>query len=395
HRLLESANRQLHQSQTELQQQTDILQSILDSMGEGVAVADELGQLLLVNPAAEKLLGPGLMKESPDAWAARHGLYLADRATPYPPEDLPLTRALRGQPCDQAEMYVHNRANRASLWLSVTARTLRNKTGVARGAVAVFSDITAHKQAEQEIRALNASLEHRVQERTAQLQATNRELEAFSYSVSHDLRAPLRTIDGFSRIMLEDYAGRLDAEGIDNLNTIRMATQRMSLLIDDILRLSKVTRMELRKVEVDLSGLAAAVAAELRSEFPAREVEFACQPGLVAHADASLMRIVLKNLLGNAWKFTGKQPGARAEFGRYEAAAGPTYFVRDNGVGFDPAYLQKLFTAFQRLHPAAEFPGTGVGLATVQRIIHRHGGRVWANSSPGQGATFFFTLPAD
>lgn len=393
HRLLESANTQLHRSQSELQQQTDILRSILDSMGEGVSVANERGTLLLVNPAAEKIVGLGVIQESPDGWTERYGLYLPDRKTPYPTADLPLVKAIRGESCDHAELFVRNRVHHDGRWLSVTARPLKDKAGVARGAVAVFSDITDHKKAEAEIRALNANLERRVQERTAQLEATNRELEAFSYSVSHDLRAPLRSIDGFSRIILEDYTAKLDAEGIEHLNTIRLSSQRMGQLIDDMLRLSKVTRTELHRGPVDLSALAADIAAKLKEEFPAHEVEFVNGPDLLAQADPSLMRIVLENLLGNAWKFTGKQPAARVEFGHSQVPGAPAYFVRDNGVGFDSALIHKLFTAFQRLHTTAEFPGTGIGLATVQRIIHRHGGHVWAESAPGGGATFYFTLP--
>jgi signal transduction histidine kinase len=221
----------------------------------------------------------------------------------------------------------------------------------------------------------------------------NRELEAFSYSVSHDLRAPLRSIEGFSRIMLEDYSSRLDPEGVENLNTIRAATQRMSLLIEDMLRLSRVTRTELHQATVDMSDLTAAVDADLRKEFPSRAVEFVNQPGLVAEADASLMRVVLQNLLGNSWKFTGRLPVARVEFGRTVTNEGEAFYVRDNGVGFDPAHASKLFVAFQRLHPHTDFPGTGIGLATVQRIVHRHGGRIWAESAPGRGTTIFFTIP--
>ncbi len=227
----------------------------------------------------------------------------------------------------------------------------------------------------------------------SELQIANRELEAFSYSVSHDLRAPLRSIDGFSRALLEDYANKLDAEGKEDLQTVRAASQRMGQLIDDMLTLAKVTRSEIHRAPVDLSALAVAIADELQKASPGRRVEFVLTPGIIAQADARLMRIVLDNLLGNAWKFTGKQPSARIEFGRTTQDGFSAHFVRDNGGGFDMAYAQKLFGAFQRLHTLDEFPGTGIGLATVQRIIHRHGGRVWAKSAPGQGATFYFTLP--
>jgi len=239
---------------------------------------------------------------------------------------------------------------------------------------------------------LNADLERRVIERTARLEALNRELEAFSYSVSHDLRAPLRSIDGFSQSLLEDYAGRLDDTGRDYLCRVRAASQRMAQLIDDLLNLSRITRAEIYREEVDLSALARSIVAELQKSQPERPVEFTIAPGLAAEGDARLLRIALENLLNNAWKFTSKHPAARIEFGAMEQEGQTVYFIRDDGAGFDMAYADKLFGAFQRLHTASEFPGTGIGLATVQRIIHRHGGCVWARGEVERGATFYFTL---
>ena len=256
----------------------------------------------------------------------------------------------------------------------------------------VLSDVTAQKLAELEVQRLNESLEQRVAERTAELSAVNRELEAFAYSVSHDLRAPLRSINGFSRIVLEQTAGRLDPEAAENLQRVRAAGHRMEQLIDDLLRLSRVTRGELRRVPVDLSAMAEAIAAELTRGQPQRAVRFDIAPGLTAHADPELMRILLDNLLNNAWKFTQKQASALIEVGAVQQYGKTVYHVRDDGAGFDMAYADKLFGAFQRLHGPAEFEGTGVGLATVQRIIHRHGGRVWAEARPGAGATFYFTV---
>ncbi|HEX6710126.1 MAG TPA: CHASE domain-containing protein [Rubrobacter sp.] len=229
-----------------------------------------------------------------------------------------------------------------------------------------------------------------------ELEGTNRELEAFSYSVSHDLRAPLRTIDGFSQILQEDYEDVLDDEGLDYLGRVRAASRHMATLIDDLLDLSRVGRRPLSREPVDLSGLAAGIIEELRASQPGREVEFVAGDDIMAWGDMSLLKVALENLIGNAWKFTAREPDARIEFGA-EGKPGPgflapVYYVRDNGAGFDQAYSDKLFGAFQRLHGQDEFEGTGIGLATVARIVHRHGGRVWAEGRVGEGATFYFTL---
>jgi signal transduction histidine kinase len=248
-------------------------------------------------------------------------------------------------------------------------------------------------RAEQEVylRAQEVAEANRQLARTAaELASTNRELEAFSYSVSHDLRAPLRSIDGFSHLLLDEYGERLDDEGRDYLRRVRDAAQRMSRLIDDLLGLARVARVGLHRERTDVSALAHAVVAGLRGAQPDRQVNVTIQPAMVADADPGLLRVVLENLIGNAWKFTATvpAPGARIEVGKTEEA----YFVRDNGAGFDMAHADRLFGTFERLHPASEFEGTGIGLATVQRIILRHGGRVWAEAAVGQGATFHFTL---
>jgi two-component system, sensor histidine kinase and response regulator len=224
------------------------------------------------------------------------------------------------------------------------------------------------------------------------LEHKNRELESFSYAVSHDLRAPLRRIDSFSRAILESQAGKLDESGQRYFDRVREASQQMSQLIDDVLHLSRVTRADLREQDVDLSSLAHSILTRLKESEPGRKVEVKIRPGVIVTGDGQLLRIALENLFENAWKFSSKQPETRIEFGVTQASGEPTYFVRDNGAGFDMTYADRLFGPFQRLHAQGEFPGSGIGLATVQRIIHRHGGRVWAEGLVGQGATFQFTL---
>lgn len=229
-------------------------------------------------------------------------------------------------------------------------------------------------------------------ERTVELKDLVEELESFSYSVSHDLKAPLRSIDGFTRAILESQAGRLDEQGVQDFDRVRAAAQRMGLLIDGLLELSRITRHHLKTQPVDITAIARETAARFKDAEPHRNAEFVIAAGLRAEADEHLLRVVLENLIGNAWKYTSKKPAARIEVGSLSEGGRTVYFVRDDGAGFDMAYADKLFTAFQRLHLSADFPGTGIGLATVKRIVARHGGRIWAESAPAKGAAFFFTL---
>jgi signal transduction histidine kinase len=259
--------------------------------------------------------------------------------------------------------------------------------------IGTFNDMLSQiQERDTALQQAHDQLEERVAERTRELAATNKELEAFAYSVSHDLRAPLRAIDGFSQALIEDYSDRLDIAGQAQLERVRRAAQRMSRLIDDILNLSRVTRSPIHREPLDLSAIARSIAEELRQAEPARHVEFAIQDGLTATGDSPLLRAALENLLRNSWKYTSGHASAKIEFGRIQTTGKSTFFVRDDGAGFDPRYADRLFGAFQRLHKEVEFSGTGIGLATVQRIIHKHGGEIWAEGAVEKGATFYFTL---
>jgi signal transduction histidine kinase len=266
------------------------------------------------------------------------------------------------------------------------------RDGSVVGTVVSFVDVSERKRAEAELAQHRERLEELVGERTAQLEAANRELEAFSYSVSHDLRAPLRAIDGFSQALLEDHGHDLGVDARGYLDRVRSAVQRMGVLIDDLLELSRVSRAAMQIGEIDLSVMASEIVADRRAAEPQRHVEVVIAPALVALGDARLLAVAFTNLLDNAWKYTGRNPDARIEVGAEPTNGERVFFVRDNGVGFDMQFADKLFGAFQRLHSERDFPGTGVGLATVARIVQRHGGRVWAEGVPGQGATFYFTL---
>jgi len=356
---------------------------LLELAPDAIVIVDARGHMVLVNTQAQRLfgytetemLGQPVEILLPDA--ARGGHY-AHRAR-Y--EAAPRTRPM-GAGLDLAG----RRKDGTTFPVEISLAPMPSEDGPL--VMSAIRDVTDRKAVEARVSDLNADLERRV----AELAAVNKELESFSYSVSHDLRAPLRSIDGFSQALLEEYGDVLTGEGQDYLKRVRAATQRMGELIDDLLNLARVTRREMRREPVDLSAIARSIVAQLEKNDPGRRVDIAICDGLVGWGDPHLLRLVLENLLGNAWKFTGRQPAPRIEFGMDRRNGTPVYYVRDNGVGFDMAYSFKLFGAFQRLHAMREFPGTGIGLATVQRVINRHGGRVWADAQLGKGATFHFTL---
>ena len=357
--------------------------AVAETANDAVITADHHGDIMYFNRAAERIFGytsdeavkQPLTVLMPERFRRDHKEGLQRFLATGEARVVGKTVELAGQRKDGVEFPME---------LSLATWKIGDEayfTGLVR-------DITRRRQAEGHIRQLNEDM--RV--RAVELEAVNKELEAFSYSVSHDLRAPLRAIDGFSQVLLEDYAASLDVEGRGYLERVRVAAQRMGLLIDDLIKLSRVTRAELLMQEVDLSELAVDIAGELRAREPQRQVELTIEAGLNARGDARLLRIALENLFNNAWKFTQGRDSAHIVFGRTQHNGLPAYFVQDDGVGFDVAYADKLFGVFQRLHDAREFPGTGIGLATVQRVIHKHGGHIWAQSAPDKGATFYFML---
>lgn len=382
------------QADTDLQASEERYRTLADSMPQIVWTANTDGNIDYYNRRWFDYTGMNLEQTAGLGWQpVLH------------PDDLEnflksWTKAVETGESYDAEHRFRRASDGAYRWHLGRATPARDENGRITKWYGTSTDIEEHKRTEQtlyenqqQIQKLNAELEQRVVERTAELAAANKELEAFSYSVSHDLRAPLRSIDGFSQALLEDYSESIDAQGQNYLQRVRAASQRMAQLIDDMLNLSRVSRVEMRREQINLSAITREVLEQLQREQPERTVEAIIADNINARGDERLLRIALENLLGNAWKFTSKQRSARIEFGVREGDAGEdVFFVRDDGAGFDMAYADKLFGAFQRLHSVSEFEGTGIGLATVQRIIRRHGGRIWAESEVDRGATFYFTL---
>lgn len=360
--------------------------AMFNAISDAVVFADTERRVRLINPAVESMFG-----YSKDELIGRTTELLYAYPQDYRDQG---RRQFRRDGGAGASLYeiLYKRKDGSLIWTETMGAQVKAPDGNIIGYLGIIRDITERKHIEEELRNHREHLEELVEERTREYETANSELEAFSYSVSHDLRAPLRSIDGFSQVLLDDYGDKLDANGHQHLERVRLAAQRMSMLIDDLLKLSRVTRQEMHKKAVNLSALAQEVAAELAAREPEREVRMVVQPELTAHGDPQLLKVALDNLLENAWKYTSKKEVARIEFGLMECDGERRFFVRDNGAGFDMQYAHKLFQAFQRLHRANDFPGTGIGLATVARVIGRHGGRIWTESTLDEGATFYFTL---
>jgi len=363
---------------------------LMDTTEEGIYGVDTEGKCTFINRAGLEMLG----YKKPEDLIGKdlHSLihHTLPDGTPYPKEKCRVRLATLSGSMAHSDDEVHWRADGSSFPIEYWSRPFK-RDGRLIGTVVSFVDITERKNSEEELRHYRERLEQLVKLRTSELETANRELEAFSYSVSHDLRAPLRAVDGFARAIMEDYANLLDETGNDYLQRIRRGAQNMSVLIDDLLELSRISRAEIRRSAIDLTTLASQITEELAASDTGRQVKVNIEPDLVAEGDQRLIGVVLHNLLENAWKYTSKTPGGQIEF-RSELRDGErVFFVRDNGAGFDDKYVDKLFGAFQRLH-GAEFPGTGIGLATVSRILQKHGGRIWAEGKPGEGATFYFVL---
>jgi len=382
---------ELLRSREALESQKLLLQSVLDSISEGLVAVDESGKFVMWNPAAGRIVGLGPENLATDQWGPHYGVFMSDKVTPFPTQENPLVRAMKGE-ASTVEMFLRNPEREEGTWIEINGSPLRGKDGVVRGGVVAFRDITQRVMDEQKIRQWNDELEQRVRTRTAQLEAVNKELETFSYSVSHDLRAPLRHMSGFSKILSEDFGPSLPAEAQRHLQRIEDGAKRMGQLVDELLNLTRVGRQTLAVQATDLSAVVKDVITMLEPETQGRQVEWKISELPAMACDGVLIRQVFQNLIGNALKYSRQRSPAVIEIGQSVKDGQSVIFVKDNGVGFNMKYADKLFGVFQRLHRAEEFEGTGVGLATVRRIVQKHGGQVWAEAEVDRGSTFYFTL---
>ena len=368
------------------------LNTIFSAAHDAMVLLARDGRVLAFNARAEEMTGLSAATISGRQVIAPDFTSIHEDGTPWIREERPSLQTLRtGRP--QQDVIMGLKHGEDVRWVSMnTAPVFRRGEDDASAVVVTFADVTDRRRAAEEIRRLNGELAQRVVSRTEQRDAATKELEAFAYSVAHDVRTPLRAIDGFSAAVLETDGERLSAESIQGLERARLAAQRMARLLDDLLGLSRVSRMDLLRTRVDLSALAREIGAELAAQHPERSVELVVADGMAADADRALVRMILLELLANAWKFTGKHAAARIEVAQTDGGGERVFFVRDDGAGFEMRYADHLFGAFQRMHPSDDFDGHGIGLATVQRLVIRHGGRVWAEAAVERGATFFFTL---
>ncbi len=370
------------------------LEAVFQSIQDGIVVSDMEGNFFLINEAQARINGfpsPEAMKANLALYADLYELAFPD-GQPVPVDEWPISRILRGETLSELELRGRRRDTGREWYFSFSGAPVRNGRGEQILAVVVTRDITARKRAEAELAALNRDLETRVRARTAELEAANAELDSFAYAVSHDLRAPLRAMAGFAQALEEDFGNRLDGEAREDLAQIVVAARRMGTLIDGLFTLSRVTRGDIRRDAVDLSLLAEEVLADLLRGEPVRQVAWFVEPGLTANGDERMIEALLRNLLSNAWKYTRDALPAEIHLYGTEQDGQRKFCVADNGVGFDMAHAGRLFKPFQRLHRQDEFPGVGIGLATVHRIVHRHGGEIHVTAQPGRGATFCFSL---
>ena len=381
---------EVQEARRDLAQREQYLSLTLDSIGDAVIATDVQGHVTRMNPVAEQLTG----------WSENDALklplkqifHIVNAMTREPVAD-PVEKVLQsGKTVGLANHTVLISRSGEEYQIADSGAPIRDDDGRILGVILVFRDVTREYRLQAEIRAHRDELEHRVSIRTQELEQSNKELESFSYAVSHDLRAPLRSINGFSEALLEDNCDQLDDRGKDYLKRVSAAARHMGELIDAMLILSRVTRKDIRHTDVDLTKAANEIVEALRKQAPSRDVEWRISENLHAEGDIDLLYIALENLLGNAWKYSSRNTGKTCiEFGAMEQEGKQVFFVRDNGCGFNTDYSDKLFATFQRLH-GKDYEGTGIGLATVHRIIQRHHGQIWADSTQGEGSTFYFTL---